>query len=105
MYACSVLLGDAKVTFFTHAYRVVTICSQKYPQGESHKELVREPAKEGDTSSYYDSVQASKKLLHSFSCKIFNSIFSWQGFIKDGNEYVIYNNYRALPQYLVEYRQ
>ncbi|XP_019849426.1 PREDICTED: uncharacterized protein LOC109580469 [Amphimedon queenslandica] len=64
--------------------KVILGDTKVYSQGHIDIALTREPTKSNEPGSHYDSVK---------------------GFVTVGEEYVIYNSYRCIPLYVIEYAQ
>jgi hypothetical protein len=65
-----------------YACKVILGCVKVYPKSRSDPQLTREPPKKHPLGSYYDSVK---------------------GHMSVADEYIIYNNYRCVPLYVITY--
>ena len=108
-----------------HAYKHMLWHAQVYRQGTHDRSLKREPLKESTQpggKKTYDSVQVCVVYLCVRAClyispTLFNGrhllAFTCmhlmpallQGNISGHNEYVVYNAYRVLPEYIIEYKK
>ena len=86
-----------------------------YGRGTHDRKLKREPLKDSTRPGEkrtYDSVQVCTRVvcvlyvghLRAFKCVISSPpTYALQGNISGHNEFVVYNAYRVLPEYVIEY--